>query len=128
MLDFVDNEIFPLELPHTRLDYLLCELGTGTLKGLVVHLSEGANNDSSAHREFTMVDKEKLLRPGVVIIHGTAVRSQDFSDMANNNVGLIWSPRSNDGALRLDDEYSGGSCRQRPRGAGTGLDPSGSLE
>jgi 5-methylthioadenosine/S-adenosylhomocysteine deaminase len=96
LLDVVDNEVFPLELPHPRFDYLLCELGRGTLKGLVIHLSEGANTDSSAHREFTMLDKEKLLQPGVVIIHGTAIRPQDFGDMAKNNVGLIWSPRSND--------------------------------
>jgi 5-methylthioadenosine/S-adenosylhomocysteine deaminase len=96
LLDFVDNEVFPLELPHPRFDYLLCELGKGSLKGLVVHLSEGANADSSAHREFTMLDKQKLLQPGVAIIHGTAIRPQDFPDMAKNGVGLIWSPRSND--------------------------------
>jgi len=96
LLDFVDNEVFPLELPHPRFDYLLCELSKGTLKGLVVHLSEGANTDSSAHREFTMLDKEKLLQPGVAIIHGTAIRPQDFPDMVKNSVGLIWSPRSND--------------------------------
>jgi 5-methylthioadenosine/S-adenosylhomocysteine deaminase len=96
LLDFVDNEVFPLELPHPRFDYLLCELSKGNLKGLVVHLSEGANTDSSAHREFTMLDKEKLLQPGVAIIHGTAIRPQDFPDMAKSSVGLIWSPRSND--------------------------------
>jgi 5-methylthioadenosine/S-adenosylhomocysteine deaminase len=42
LLDVVDNEVFPIELMHDRMDFLLCELGTGTLRGLVIHLSEGA--------------------------------------------------------------------------------------
>lgn len=96
ILDVVDNEVFPMEVPHARLDYLLCELGTGTLRGLVVHLSEGASTDSSAHREFTMVDRAHLLRPGVVIVHGTALRDADFASMKTSGAGLVWSPRSND--------------------------------
>jgi 5-methylthioadenosine/S-adenosylhomocysteine deaminase len=96
LLDFVDNEVFPLEVTHPRFDYLLCELAASNLKSLIIHLSEGANTDSSAHREFTMLDKAALLQPGLVIIHGTAIRPQDFPDMAKNGVGLVWSPRSND--------------------------------
>ena len=42
LLDVVDNEVFPLELTHPRFDFLLCELGTGTLRSLIIHLSEGA--------------------------------------------------------------------------------------
>jgi 5-methylthioadenosine/S-adenosylhomocysteine deaminase len=105
LLDVVDNEIFPLELTHDRFDYLLCALANKTLRGLVVHLSEGANTDSAAHREFSMLSKEILLaadgkthvaRDGLAIIHGTALRDADFLSMAKSNVGLIWSPRSND--------------------------------
>jgi 5-methylthioadenosine/S-adenosylhomocysteine deaminase len=96
LLDVVDNEVFPLELTHARLDFLLCELASGTLRSLIVHLSEGANTDSSAHREFTMLDKAGLLQSGLLIIHGTAIRDQDFAEMAKNKVGLVWSPRSND--------------------------------
>jgi 5-methylthioadenosine/S-adenosylhomocysteine deaminase len=105
LLDAVENEIFPLELSHERFDYLLCALADKTLKGLVVHLSEGANTDSAAHREFTMLSKEILLqadgktaiaRDGLAIIHGTALRDVDFQLMKKSNVGLIWSPRSND--------------------------------
>jgi 5-methylthioadenosine/S-adenosylhomocysteine deaminase len=96
LLDVVDNEVFPLELTHPRFDFLLCELGKKTLRSLIIHLSEGANTDSSAHREFTMLDRAALLQPGLIIIHGTAIRDQDFLDMAKANVGLVWSPRSND--------------------------------
>jgi amidohydrolase family protein len=96
LLGVADNEVFPLEVTHPRFDFLLCELGTKGLKSLIVHLSEGANTDSSAHREFTMLDRASLLQPGLVIIHGTAIRPQDFPDMAKKSVGLVWSPRSND--------------------------------
>lgn len=105
LLDAVENEIFPLELTHDRFDYLLCALANKTLKGLVVHLSEGANTDSAAHREFNMLSKEILLtadgkthiaRDGLALIHGTALRDADFQTMKQSNVGLIWSPRSND--------------------------------
>jgi len=94
--DVVDNEVFPLEVPHERMDYLLCELRTGSLRSLIIHLSEGASTDSSAHREFTMLDKAHLLTPGLVIVHGTALRDPDFMSMKRNGVGLVWSPRSND--------------------------------
>jgi 5-methylthioadenosine/S-adenosylhomocysteine deaminase len=106
LLDVVDNEIFPLELTHDRFDYLLCALSNRTLKGLVVHLSEGAITDSAAHREYSMLSKEILLggadgkahipRDGLAIIHGTALRDADFLSLKESNVGLIWSPRSND--------------------------------
>jgi 5-methylthioadenosine/S-adenosylhomocysteine deaminase len=105
LLDVVENEIFPMELMHGRMDFLLCELSTGTLRGMVVHLSEGATTDSAAHREYNMLSKEILLqkdgktpieREGLVLIHGTALRDQDFLGMKNSKVGLIWSPRSND--------------------------------
>jgi 5-methylthioadenosine/S-adenosylhomocysteine deaminase len=106
LLDVVDNEIFPFELTHDKFDYLLCALSNRTLRGLVVHLSEGANTDSAAHREYSMLSKEILLggtdgkthiaRDGLALIHGTALRDADFLALKASNVGVIWSPRSND--------------------------------
>ena len=106
LLDVVDNEVFPLELTHDRFDYLLCALGNNTLRGLVVHLSEGANTNSAAHREYSILSKEillggndgklSILREGLAIVHGTALRDADFANMKESKVGLIWSPRSND--------------------------------
>jgi hypothetical protein len=86
--------VFPLELPHAWLDYLLCELGTGNLRSLIVHLSEGYPRDSSAHHN---VEQERFIAPGLVFVHGTALRSEDFAKMTDRtSVGLVWSPRSND--------------------------------
>jgi cytosine/adenosine deaminase-related metal-dependent hydrolase len=87
------------------MDFLLCELDVGNLRGMVVHLSEGGSTDSAAHREYNMLSKEILLQKdgrtpiaheGLILIHGTALRDQDFAGMKNSKVGLIWSPRSND--------------------------------
>jgi 5-methylthioadenosine/S-adenosylhomocysteine deaminase len=94
--DVVDNEVFPIEVAHGRLDFLRCTLKSGKLSGLVIHLSEGAPNDASAHQEFPMLKATDLMMPGLAIVHGTALRPADFKIMAENGAGLIWSPRSND--------------------------------
>ncbi len=96
LFDAVDNEIFPLEVPHDRLDFLRCVLKSGMLRSLVVHLSEGDPDDASAHREFSMLSAAGLLMPGLVIVHGTALRVQDFKVIHDRQAGLVWSPRSND--------------------------------
>lgn len=96
VFDVVDNEIFPMQVTHDQVDFLRCVLASGQLPGLVVHLSEGAPNDGSAHQEFPMLQATGLMMAGLAIIHGTALRVADFNAMAGKGVGLIWSPRSND--------------------------------
>jgi 5-methylthioadenosine/S-adenosylhomocysteine deaminase len=95
LFDLVDNEIFPLTLTNERIRFLGCVLRSGALKSLVIHLSEGAPTDASAHQEFAMLSATGLITPGLVIVHGTALRSQDFKAMSGQ-AGLVWSPRSND--------------------------------
>jgi 5-methylthioadenosine/S-adenosylhomocysteine deaminase len=36
-----------------------------------------------------------FLHDGVSIVHGVSLKAADFKEMADNHVGLIWSPRSN---------------------------------
>jgi 5-methylthioadenosine/S-adenosylhomocysteine deaminase len=38
--------------------------------------------------------KMPVVREGLAIVHGTALRDADFSGMKDSKVGLIWSPRS----------------------------------
>lgn len=95
LLDVVDYEVFPMEIPHARMDFLRCALASGSLRSLIVHLSEGAPNDASAHREFRMLHSAGLILPGLVVVHGTALRPEDFQVMSKMS-GLVWSPRSND--------------------------------
>jgi 5-methylthioadenosine/S-adenosylhomocysteine deaminase len=96
LFDWVDNEIFPFEISNDRIRFLGCVLKSGELKSLVIHLSEGAPTDSSAHREFAMLKMTGLITPGLVIVHGTALRAPDFKALAEGGAGLVWSPRSND--------------------------------
>lgn len=62
---------------------------------LLIHVAEGAPNDASAAREFTMLKSRGLLRKGVSVIHGVALGPGDFAEMAAAGVGFVWSPRSN---------------------------------
>ena len=57
----------------------------------------GARLNSGAHREFTIFSKSASLPPGLVFVHGTALRPEDFAKMTDQtSIGLVWSPRSND--------------------------------
>jgi hypothetical protein len=96
VLSLVANEVFPMEIPHDRVDWYRCQLASGKLRALLVHLSEGNPIDASARREFRMLNALGLLGPGLVIVHGTALGAEQFQIMAQKDVGLVWSPRSND--------------------------------
>jgi hypothetical protein len=92
----IANEVFPLESPPERFTYYKCEIAGGRLRALVMHLAEGSSVDSSARREFRMIKGQNKLFDGAIIIHGAALGLPEFQDMRANNVGLIWSPRSNE--------------------------------
>src|SRR5262249_31891862 len=92
----IANEVFPMEIPHERVDWYRCELASGRLRALLVHLSEGNPADASARREFRMLNALGLMGPGLVVVHGTALGADEFQLMAEKDVGLVWSPRSND--------------------------------
>jgi hypothetical protein len=94
--DVAVYEVYPMEIRRELGAYYVCELKTGNLRSLIVHLAEGNPHDASAHREFKMLVAAEFLRPGLVIIHGTALGAEDFAGMNRAGVGLVWSPRSND--------------------------------
>jgi 5-methylthioadenosine/S-adenosylhomocysteine deaminase len=96
LVDIVAYEVFPFELSRERVDFYRCELSQGNLRSFVIHVAEGSPSDPSAHREFRMLKAQGFLREGVVLVHGTALTADDFQAMQASNVGLIWSPRSND--------------------------------
>jgi cytosine/adenosine deaminase-related metal-dependent hydrolase len=96
LADHVVGDTFPLEVDYDRMDFLRCALESGAMRSWVVHLAEGAPTDGSARREFRMLDKAGMLLPGLAIVHGTALRAEDFKVMGERKVGLVWSPRSND--------------------------------
>lgn len=103
ILDVAVNEIFPLgarnipdDIPPMstqRADYLKCNLNSGRLRSLIVHLAEGT--DQVSRQEFYTLQKLGLLQEGLIIIHGTALQSEEFAKIKKSGVGLVWSPRSN---------------------------------
>lgn len=89
------NEVFPLELDNATVTQINGALDKQDLKAFVAHLSEGKPTDASAAREFKMFAARGFLRSGVSVIHGVALKQPDLHKLAENHVGLIWSPRSN---------------------------------
>ncbi len=71
-------------------------LASGKTRRIFLHIAEGKRNDPESVREFPELDKVGLIRPGVVVIHGVALTSQQLQRMAENSMYLVWSPKSND--------------------------------
>lgn len=91
----VEYNVFPLQMEDAERDRILKNMEAGRTTSLLIHLAEGAPDDAASAREFTMLKARKLLRPGVSLIHGVALKPADFTEMAAHGVGLVWSPRSN---------------------------------
>jgi 5-methylthioadenosine/S-adenosylhomocysteine deaminase len=91
----VAYNVFPLQMSEGDLTPIRQKLANHQLHAFLIHLSEGGHQDASAAREFAMLKGRGLLVPGVVLIHGGALQPENFTEMADHGVSLIWSPRSN---------------------------------
>jgi len=91
----VAYNVFPLQMSEGDLAPIRQKLANHQLHAFLIHLSEGGHQDASAAREFAMLKGRGLLVPGVVLIHGGALQPENFTEMADHGVSLIWSPRSN---------------------------------
>jgi 5-methylthioadenosine/S-adenosylhomocysteine deaminase len=89
------NNIFPLSMSESELAAVNTALSAKPRGSLLAHLAEGAPKNASAAEEFYILQGRGLLKPGVSVIHATALTPQNFATMAKAGVGLIWSPRSN---------------------------------
>ena len=87
--------IFPLSMSENELAAANAALSAKPRGSLLAHLAEGAPKNASAAEEFYTLQGRGLLKPGVSLIHATALTPQNFAAMAKAGVGLIWSPRSN---------------------------------
>jgi 5-methylthioadenosine/S-adenosylhomocysteine deaminase len=91
----VAYNVFPLQMSEADLTPIRQRLENHQLHAFLIHLSEGGHEDASAGREFSLLKGRGLLLPGVVLIHGVALKPENFAEMAAHGVGLVWSPRSN---------------------------------
>ena len=64
-------------------------------KALVFHIGEGRRDNEKAAGELAVLIEKGLLRPGTVIVHGTAFSDADFQKVAEAGAKLVWSPQSN---------------------------------
>ena len=94
IVEMVRNAVFPLELPNEDVQKINQELGD-CRHAVVAHLAEGKRSEGCSAREFKMFIARGFLREGVSIIHGVSLTPDNFVEMADHHVGLIWSPRSN---------------------------------
>jgi hypothetical protein len=79
---------FPTEVDEVQ-KFLLDDLS----EAFFIHLAEGV--DASSSEEFEKLNALSLLSAKTVIIHGTALDSNQFRIMNEVGASLIWSPRSN---------------------------------
>lgn len=68
-------------------------LKKGLVNRIFLHVAEGT--DFRSWLEFQFLVDEELTIPGVVIIHGIALTQDDFATMAENDMYLVWSPKTN---------------------------------
>ena len=73
--------------------HLISQNQSGSLNAWFVHLSEGV--DASSKAEFDALYEKGLIMDETVVIHGTALDSSQFEQMAEMGAGLVWSPISN---------------------------------
>ncbi|HJT35309.1 MAG TPA: amidohydrolase family protein [Pirellulales bacterium] len=80
--------------PEERFRFRL-GLASGKIRRIFLHVAEGRRDDLESRSEFGSLTNQGWLRPGIVVIHGTALSGDEFQQMPKNGVGLVWSPRSN---------------------------------
>ncbi|MCS5533100.1 MAG: amidohydrolase family protein [Candidatus Poseidoniaceae archaeon] len=71
----------------------IADMNDGDLEAWFIHLSEGV--DQTSRDEFDLLNSKGLLLQPTVVIHGTALTSSQFNQMATVGSNLIWSPLSN---------------------------------
>jgi cytosine/adenosine deaminase-related metal-dependent hydrolase len=79
-------------------DTVCANFTNGKTDAYVIHIAEGV--DATAQAEFTKLftittTDGCLYNPKTAIVHGTALDTPDFAQMAANQMSLVWSPRSN---------------------------------
>ncbi|MCB0404659.1 MAG: amidohydrolase family protein, partial [Bdellovibrionales bacterium] len=80
---------------HSEFIKRYLELQGDRRSALITHLGEGRRLDPYNWTEFQVLRLAGLIIPGVSFIHGVGLRAEDFKTMAQNDMGLVWSPYSN---------------------------------
>jgi len=87
--------VTPRDLKGTALQSIMNDLQGQKIDLLLIHVGEGAPGDMESATEFRALKGVGLLGPKTAIIHGVALGSDEFQEMATSGTALVWSPRSN---------------------------------
>ena len=87
------DSTFPWNASASDRSELLAEIAGGAINATIIHLSEGL--DEYARAQFDDWRNKGMLNSTVAIIHGAALGSSEFAQMAAVGAKLIWSPMSN---------------------------------
>ena len=85
----------PRDMSEATAQEVKARLADGSLDLFLVHVAEGKASDSESASEFSLLKAGGFLGPRTAIIHGVALKKDDFREMHAAGTALIWSPRSN---------------------------------
>jgi 5-methylthioadenosine/S-adenosylhomocysteine deaminase len=87
--------VTPRDLKEADIKRVSDELAKKKIDLLLIHVAEGASFDTESTVEFRALKGTGLLGEHTAIIHGAALKAEDFNQMRESGTALIWSPRSN---------------------------------
>jgi 5-methylthioadenosine/S-adenosylhomocysteine deaminase len=87
--------VTPGDLREGALQRIVGELSSNKIDLLLIHVGEGAPDDTESMVEFRALKGAGLLGSHTAIIHGVALGPDEFKEMSSSGTALIWSPRSN---------------------------------
>jgi 5-methylthioadenosine/S-adenosylhomocysteine deaminase len=83
---------------YPRLQKILAGIDTGDITAFYLHLCEGSRGDQRSASEFRRFMDFHAATPATVVIHASALDTDQIHQLADARSRLVWSPQSN---LRL---------------------------
>ncbi|MCJ8277604.1 MAG: hypothetical protein HRT44_08835, partial [Bdellovibrionales bacterium] len=71
------------------------EISNGNGSASIAHLAEGRRDDPYNQKEYEVVKLLGMNKKGVNFVHGVGISDSGLEDMAEKQMGIIWSPFSN---------------------------------
>lgn len=71
------------------------EIAQGKGSAIIAHLAEGRRDDPYNRKEWELIKLLGMDQKNVNFVHGVGIDKEGFKHMAENQMGLIWSPFSN---------------------------------
>jgi cytosine/adenosine deaminase-related metal-dependent hydrolase len=80
---------------HAEVIKRIESLKTGKNSHIITHIGEGKRLDPLSALEYKILRLTGLARKGMHLIHAVSSDESDYKHMAQNEIGVVWSPSSN---------------------------------